>query len=260
MARIKDSAFWAKFGKKPAKRDERNLKFGPLLVSVPKLPQSFDFDEKYIAVSTPMFGNDEHGDCVIAGRAHQTMRFEYVELRKLLKITDAEVLRQWRKENGHTEDGLVVLDSLKQWRKTGWKAGGRTLKIKAFAELNRKKHDELRRAIVMQIGVGLGFTLPFNALPLFQAGKAWDVGKGSGAKPDPDGGHYVYCPGYTKDGPVCVTWGRKQQLTWRFFDRYCDEAYAMVDARDAKRRKAGSLGGKLDYQLLDQELKVAIAK
>ena len=257
MARIKDSEFWAKFGKKPAKRDTRNLKFGALLAKAPKLPSSFDFDEKNIAVPTPMYGNDDHGDCVIAGRAHQTLRFEYLERHQLLKVTEADVLRQWRKENGHTEDGLVVLDSLKLWRKKGWKAAGRTLKIKAFTELNLKKHEEIKRAIVMQVGVGIGLTLPFNALPLFQAGKPWDVGTGAGAKPDPDGGHYVYCPGYTQAGPVCVTWGRKQQLSWRFFDRYCDEAYAIVDEKDAELKKAIRSGGKLDYALLDRQLKTA---
>ena len=141
MARIKDSEFWAKFGKKPAQRDTRNLKFGALLAKAPKLPPSFDFDEKNIAVPTPMYGNDEHGDCVIAGRAHQTLRFEYLERQQLLEVTKADVLRQWRKENGHTEDGLVVLDSLKLWRKKGWKAAGRTLKIKAFTELNLNKHE-----------------------------------------------------------------------------------------------------------------------
>jgi len=33
-------------------------------------------------------------------------------------------------------------------------------------------------------------------------------------------------------GPVCVTWGRKQQIMWAWFDKYCDEAYAIFDAKD----------------------------
>jgi hypothetical protein len=36
-----------------------------------------------------------------------------------------------------------------------------------------------------------------------------------------------------------VTWGKKQQMTWKFFDKYCDEAYAIFDAVDtAKKKKA----------------------
>ncbi len=29
-----------------------------------------------------------------------------------------------------------------------------------------------------------------------------------------------------------MTWGRKQQMTWAFFGKYCDELYAVVDNRD----------------------------
>jgi hypothetical protein len=42
-----------------------------------------------------MFGNDVHGDCVIAGRAHQTLRFEDIEQGSVLMITDKEVLKEY---------------------------------------------------------------------------------------------------------------------------------------------------------------------
>jgi hypothetical protein len=35
---------------------------------------------------------------------------------------------------------------------------------------------------------------------------------------------------------VCVTWGRKQQMTWAWFDRYCDEAYAIFDAQNTFKK------------------------
>ena len=38
-------------------------------------------------VPTPMFGNDVYGDCVMAGRGHQTLRFELIEQNKIIKIT-----------------------------------------------------------------------------------------------------------------------------------------------------------------------------
>jgi hypothetical protein len=38
---------------------------------------------------------------------------------------------------------------------------------------------------------------------------------------------------------VCVTWGRKQQLTWAFVDKYCDEAYAIIDAVGTPKKKRG---------------------
>ncbi len=226
-----------KFGKLPAQRDIRNLKLSAILRAPVKLPAEYDFDVKNHGIPTPMFGNDEYGDCVIAGRAHQTLRFEKKEQRKVLKITEKEVLREYFKETGGDDSGLNVLDSLKLWRKRGWKAAGKKYTIKAFAEINRTKRDEVKRTVFMDIGVGLGFTLPDAAINQFHAGKPWEIVSGPSSRPNPDNGHYVYVPGYTKKGPVCVTWGRKQQMTWAFMMKYCDEAYAIIDAVNTAKKK-----------------------
>ncbi len=254
MPRIRTSGFWGRFGKRPARRDRRTLRFAELVLRAPVLPDEYDFDARYVAVPTPMYANDAHGDCVIAGRAHQTLRFEYLEQRRLIAIRDADVLREWRLENGGGEAGLVVLDSLKAWRKAGWRVGRRNYRIAAFAEVDRSKPLEVRRAIVMQVGVGIGLTLPYDAIPAFNAGRVWDVTQGPGGDPDPFAGHYVYCPGYTAEGPVCVTWGRRQPMTWAFFERYCDEAYAMVDARDEALKRAARVRGTLDLEHLRRRL------
>jgi hypothetical protein len=232
-----------KFGKKPAKRDARNLKLSAILRAPPKLPAEYDFDVQHNGIPTPMFGNDYHGDCVIAGRAHQTLRFEDAEQKKILPITDTDVLKEWHLENGNTENGLSVLDSIKLWRTKGWKAAGKVYKIKAFAEIDRKNHDEVKSTVYADIGTGLGFALPDSALPEFHAGKPWTQ---TSKPPNQNNGHYVYIPGYTKIGPVCVTWGRKQQMSWAFFDKYCDEAYAMIDAADTQKKKALLDGKKID--------------
>jgi len=220
-----------KLGKASAKRDKRNLRFATL-VRKAALPKSYDFDVAHPGISTPMFANDVYGDCVIAGRAHQTLRFERIEQGSVLMITDKNVLAEYLKETGGRDTGLVVLDSLKEWRQKGWKVGKRTYKISAFAELTVKQHQEIRQAIFADVGIGLGVQLPNSAKTQIQTGQPWDVTTGPAAKPGSWGGHYVYVPGYTPAGPVCVTWGRKQQMTWRWLDKYCDEAYAIFDAKN----------------------------
>jgi len=222
-----------KLGKAAAKRDERNLKFATLLrAALPTLPSSYDFDTSHAGIPTPMFANDTHGDCVIAGRAHQTLRFEDIEQGSVLMITDKEVLREYFKETGGADSGLVVLDSLKKWRRKGWKLGKRTYHIQAFAQLDFQSPDEVRQAVFSHVGIGLGLQLPKAAQTQIQTGQPWDVTTGTGSAPGSWGGHYVYVPGYTPQGPVCVTWGRKQQMTWAWLDKYCDEAYAIFDARN----------------------------
>jgi len=226
-----------KLGKAAAKKDKRNLKFATLLrAAAPKLPSSYDFDTTHPGIPTPMFANDTYGECVMAGRAHQTLRFEDIEQGSVLMITDKDVLKEYLKETGGPDSGLVVLDSLNEWRHDGWKVGKKTYKVQAFAELDFKNRQQVRQGIFADIGIGLGVQLPLSAQTQIQTGQPWDVVKGPGSTPGSWGGHYVYVPGYTPKGPVCVTWGRKQQMTWAWLNKYCDEAYAIFDAKDGFKK------------------------
>jgi hypothetical protein len=235
-----------RFGKRRAKKDIRNLMLASVLKAPPAPPAEYDFDVQHHGIPTPIFANDTLSDCVIAGRAHQTLRFEEAEQKKLIRITDAEVRREYFKETGGPDSGLVVLDSLNLWRHRGWRVGAKTYKIKAFAQITPTRRMEVKRAIFLDIGVGLGFTLPNSAITQFHAGKSWDVTTGPGSAPNPENGHYVHAPGYTKRGPVCVTWGRKQQMTWAFLAKYCDEAYAIIDSINTAKAKRGLNGKKID--------------
>jgi hypothetical protein len=242
-----------KLGKAAAKKDSRNFLFAALLRKSIKVPAEYDFDKEYPElIPNPMFANDEYGDCVIAGRAHQTRRFELRETSRIPRITDKQVVAEYLKETGGDDDGLIVLDSLKLWRQRGWKAGGQTLKIKAFSEISLTATQHIKQAIYLDVGVGLGLDLPWSASDQFNAGKAWDVVKGRDGKPGSWGGHYVFVSGYTKDGPTCVTWGTKQQMTWRFIQKYADECYAIIDAVDKTRIRLA-----LDVPKLEAMLRAA---
>ena len=226
-----------RLGKAPAKKDPRNLRLAAILRLPVKVPSEYDFDLKHPRVPTPMFANDRLGCCVIAGRAHQTLRFELSERDRLLGITDRDVTSEYFRESGGKDTGLVVGDSLNEWRKQGWRAAGKRYYIQAYAELSPRNHLQVKQAIFADIGIGIGLALPRSANAQIQAGRVWDVVSGPAARPNSWGGHYVHLPGYTRAGPVCVTWGRKQQMTWAFFDKYCDEAFAIIDAVDRAKVK-----------------------
>ncbi|HZZ27710.1 MAG TPA: hypothetical protein VFE46_06845 [Pirellulales bacterium] len=244
-----------KLGKAPVRRDPRTMKFASLVKARITIPKEYDFDAQHRGIPTPMFANDRYGDCVMAGRAHQTLRFELVEQKKIISISDQDVIREYFEETGGADTGLVVLDSLQKWQSAGWLVGAANYKIRGYSELELANHDQVKQAIVLDLGVGLGLSLPLSAQVQFQTGKPWDVVRGPRGAVNSWGGHYVFVPGYTTQGPVCVTWGRKQQMTWAFFDKFCDEAYAIIDAVDTQKIKQN-----IDVNKLEELIAVLAAR
>jgi hypothetical protein len=185
-----------------------------------------------------MFGNDQVGDCVIAGRANYTRRAEYYQQRKGVPITTQDVLREYFRETGGDDTGLVLLTSLKEWRKAGWylSEDGHTYSLYAFAELKHGSKLELELSVSCLLGAYIGLLLPTTACDQIDAGQTWDVAGNPATDPDAQpgswGGHCVYVVAYDPEGPTCVTWGQRQKMTWAFYDAYCDEAYGIVDNRD----------------------------
>jgi hypothetical protein len=220
-----------KLGKLPQRIDPRTFQLKKLLIkkNLPPLPVIYDIDSTFPNFSdTNMYGNDKYGDCVIAGRAHMTLRFEDFEQSQLIKITDKEVENEYFKESGGKDSGLVMLDSLNEWRKLGWTASGKLYNIYAFAQIKIKNHNEVKYSIYLLRGAYTGFSVPQSAIDQFNAGQPWTVISGSPIV----GGHCVYIKAYNATGPVCVTWGAEQQMTWEFWDTYFDEAYGVIDATD----------------------------
>ena len=226
-----------RLGKKAARRDERTLAMRTLFASHQRVPVTYIFDDQHPGIPLPMFANDVYGDCVIAGRAHQTLRFELQEQKRLIAITDQEVIQEYLRESGGQDSGLVMLDSLNAWRRRGWKVGGEVYKIQAYAAINPKRKIEVQQVAFADLGVYCGFSLPISAQGELEAGKPWAKTTGRDTTPGGWGGHCVYCCGYNKAGPVGITWGRRQQMTWAWFAKYCDEAYAVVDAVNTSKKR-----------------------
>jgi hypothetical protein len=235
-----------RLGKLAPEFSDRDLKFSSLMRAV-VLPPAYDWDAMHPGIPTPMFGNDAYGDCVMAGRAHQTLRFEMAEQNKLIPITDKEVEAEYFKETGGADSGLVVSRSLKSWRNLGWAAGGSNYKIKGYSRLDLYNRTQVKTAMFSDLGMGIGFSVPQSAIDQFNVNHPWTVVADDGGSV---GGHYVYCVAYDSQGLTCVTWAKRQQMTWEFFDKYTDEAWAIFDAKDDPHRKM-----LLKLDLLDDFLK-----
>ena len=209
--------------------DARNIKLSSILRTLPPYPPSYDVDIAYQNLTDNfMFKNDIYGDCVIAGRAHQTLRFEDFEQKSVIPITDADVTTEYFKESGGADSGLDITNSLNAWRQ-GWMAAGKNYSIYAYAEVTPANRNEVMAAMYLLNGLYIGLQLPITA----QTQEVWDVVGGQDGIPGSWGGHCVYLVAYDADGLTCITWGKRQKMTWAFLATYCNQAFAVIDNKDS---------------------------
>jgi len=238
-----------KLGKAPARRDPRTLKLKTVLkIRLPSIPAAFDIDKALgLEIPTPMYANDRYGDCVIAGRAHQTLRLEGYEQNKILPIREQDVTEEYFIQTGGADSGLYLLNSLNDWRNDGWEATSevkvsrkilclpsttkyirRRYTIYAYGAVDPKDQDDARACIYLLGGLYTGLLLPLSA----QSQAVWDVDESENGRPGSWGGHCVYIMAYDEQYLTCVTWGYKQKMTWEFLIKYCDEAFGVIDNKD----------------------------
>lgn len=225
-------------GRLPVKHDSRNFQLVKLMSKIVKPPTKYSFEDLHPGIPLPMFCNDQLGCCVISARAHDTLRMELVEQKTLITINDLEVKAEYFKETGGADSGLVILDSLNEWRKQGWMAAHKMYQIQAYAQVSPFNHPLIKQTIVADVGLYIGINLPLSAREELNAGKLWSRTTGRGTSPGSWGGHCVLVVGYDSKTLTCVTWGAYQKLSWSWFDKYCDESYAVIDAVDTVKKRA----------------------
>jgi hypothetical protein len=213
-------------GKLPVRTDVRTLALARY-VDRTKLPAPHEeLDETAHVEDWPMYGNDRIGDCTIAAAAHMIEAWTAAGRGRAVEVTEASVLGAFDRvklvDPATGEEGAVVLDVLRMWRKTGVDRH----RIGAFARLPVHDHELLRTAAWLFGGLYLGLQLPISA----QRQATWDwTGSLSGpAMPGSWGGHAVDVVRYGPTSLTVVTWGRLQEMTWSFSDRYVDEAYCIL--------------------------------
>ena len=209
-------------GKQPAVFRPETLRLENYL-NVPQLPPLPETSDWFAQVSKfPMDGNDNLGDCVVAGAAHMIQTWS-ANAGKEAVILEKTVIDTYLKLTGGTDTGLNMLEFLKFWRKTGI-AGH---KIGAFAAIDPKNITSVRYANYLFGGVYFGFMLPWSA----QEQKIWDVPAGGirgDGEPGSWGGHCVNGGVATPRMVKVGTWGTEQWATIDFVGTYCDEAWVII--------------------------------
>jgi hypothetical protein len=222
-----------KLGKAPASHDTRDLQFLDYRQTVTEIPIARIGYQHELPEPIGMLGNDQYGDCVFAGAAHETMLWNWTQARAV-PFTDEAVLGDYGAVTGFTptdpssDQGTDVHEALAYRRKTGIAdATGQRHKIGAYVALEPGNWHELLEALEVFEAVGIGFEFPGYAMDQFNAGLRWSYRPGGTI----EGGHYVPVVGRSHVSTITtITWGQKQDMTRAFFHAYCDEAYGLLSS------------------------------
>lgn len=194
----------------------------------------------------PMAGNDRYGDCTIAAVIHVDQATANLTAEPWTYPGDEVVVTEYLRLSGGKDTGLVEANVLKVWSTSGLFGH----KLAGFASLNVRHLVPIRQAVSLCGAAYTGVLVPAPAQRQFAAGEVWDL-TGTDADSEIEGGHAVPIVGYNRTGPIFVTWGALQQATWRWWNAYAEEAYAVLTA-DVKAR--GELRN-VNFSALEADLK-----
>jgi hypothetical protein len=241
-----------KLGKRPAKHDPRNLKLCTYLAeSIPSAPDKIDWTHG--VTSFGMMKNDVLGCCTCAAIAHSWQIWS-MNSSSELTISDEQVVSLYETFCGYnpndpnTDQGGIESDILKNWRANG--ALGH--KIDAYASITPKNHPEVKQAINLFGVIYVGVALPNTAQ---NQPDIWDIVEVQDGSDEPGswGGHAIICVGYDETFVYFISWGRIMKMTWKFLDKYMDEAYAIISYDWLN--KDGKTPEGLDITSLENDLK-----
>jgi hypothetical protein len=212
-----------KLGKTPARKEAIKLKFADYSATLPTPPATAGHKDLLSKLNIGMLGNDQYGDCVWAGAAHETMLWNE-EARAAVLFDNKSVLSDYAAVTGfkptdpNTDQGTDMQVAAKYRQNTGvLDVNGKRHKVGAYLAINGTK--EIKQAIYLFGAVGIGINFPDSAMAQFKAGKDWTVVKGAQL----EGGHYI--PGITYDAKFVyiITWGKVVRASWAFIRKYMDE-------------------------------------
>jgi hypothetical protein len=175
-----------------------------------------------------MFGNDQYGDCTIAGAAHMYEPWDILAGDPFTVTLDQvysayNIFDPGFQTNPNADQGANLLDVLNRWRQKGLFNGDLCW---SYASISPTNHALVQQGATIFGGLYIGVELPLTA----QTQTIWDVvADGSqNAQPGSWGGHCVCVVKYDPTYVTVVTWGALLQMTWAFWDMYIDEVYVVL--------------------------------
>jgi hypothetical protein len=208
-----------RLGKLPKKHDRRNLLFSRYMPRLPEPPSAIDHASR-LPEDIGMMGNDQYGDCAVAAPGHMVQEWSTYAERGIQTIPDKQIIDAYLTISPDDE-GCYMLDVLNFWRRNGIGPD----KVEAFVEVTPGDLTQAKLAIQYFGCLYIGMSLPdINTFG------PWIDPVASG-RPNPWNGHAVTLIAYDdvrQMFKVC-TWGEIWDMSYSWYVRYTDEAYACLN-------------------------------
>jgi hypothetical protein len=252
-----------KLGKLEPKQDSRTLRLANYIEELPTIPHVESWlykPELKESFDWLMLRNDEMGNCAIVGPAHIEMIWSYNSSTTPFIPTNECVVQDYSNVSGYnpndpsTDRGCYLLEVMNYWRQRGIC----NRKISSYVSVNPDNLHHVKAAIHLFGAVNIGLALPASAQ---SQNDVWTVTNpnltGSAAR-NTWGGHCVIIGEYddVTNEFVCVTWGRRQRMTYNFFTTYCDECYAALS--DNWISNSGFSPGGFDIASLRNDMRAVV--
>lgn len=194
-------------------------------------------------VAYPMDGNDQYGDCTMAGVAHLIAAWDAEVAQSDPVPTSTQVVETYFTLTGGADSGLNEANVLATWHRTGLFGA----QIAGYAPVRPADIVALHQTIAFYGGAYLGIVCPESAQEQFEAHEPWTYEPSSPV----EGGHCIVALGYTSSAVLCATWGGIAEVTYPFLAHYLEEAWAIIPHQFVEA-KGGALG--IDLASLQADL------
>jgi hypothetical protein len=214
-------------GKLPPQEDPRRMMFAAYSSAATLPPPPIQCDRTYGHTIWGMMGNERAGCCAYAAVAHHGSAWSMGTTGKPLLISAEQVIQAYARGTGYdpvtgaNDRGSLLINVLEEWRTRGFG----TNRIAAHAGIDLRDPMNIREAVYYYGGAYCGIQLPQTAMEQTEAGLGWTVPWFSANL----GGHAISVLSYNATHLWCVTWGAVQVMTWEFFMKFADEAYAIIN-------------------------------
>jgi hypothetical protein len=178
----------------------------------------------------PVLANNYLENCTVASAMHAVQLWKAANGENVWPDEDCAVanfthLVGYDPVTGANNRGAYLTDVMKFWMKTGFAItpNGQPDILDGCASIDPLDTDAIMQGVSSFGVLYAGAELPATAMTEFTNRVPWKDLTGA-----PVYGHAIPIVDVTEDGPITVTWGGTQVMTWDWWKKYGSECYAVL--------------------------------